>query len=209
LKKFLESLLEEKAPGPYPSFSVFHLIKALELIAKTSQIGRCKLSEELKIGEGATRTLIERLKDADLVSASRKGCSLTTKGKKVWSEFKSTFPQKITLDKNELTSADCNVALQISGGGNRLRTGLEQRDAAIVAGARSAITIVFKKQKLVIPTISKDVARDFPSVFRQITELLRLKENDAVVVGSANNWSKAEYGAWAAAWTLIDNNGVQ
>jgi hypothetical protein len=60
LKKFLESLLEEKAPGPYPSFSIFHIIKTLELIAKMSQVGRGKLSEELKIGEGATRTLIER-----------------------------------------------------------------------------------------------------------------------------------------------------
>jgi len=209
LKKFLESLLEEKAPGPYLSFSIFHLIKAFELISKTSQIGRCKLSEELKIGEGATRTLIERLKDADLVSTSRKGCLLTTNGEKVWSEFQLTFPQKINLDKNELTLADCNVALQVSGGGNRLRAGLEQRDAAIITGARSAITIVFKKQKLIIPAISEDVARDFPSVFRQITGLLRLKENDAVVIGSADNWSQAEYGAWAAAWSLIDNNGVQ
>jgi hypothetical protein len=86
---------------------------------------------------------------------------------------------------------------------------LEQRDAAIATGARSAITIVFKKRKLIIPAISEDVARDFPSVFRQITGLLRLKENDAVVIGSADNWSQAEYGAWAAAWSLIDNNGVQ
>ena len=209
MKKLLESLLKEKAPGPYPSFSIFHLIKAFELIAKTSQIGRYKLSDELKIGQGATRTLIERLKDADLVSTSRKGCSLTTKGEKVWSEFQLTFPQKINLDKNELTLADCSVALQVSGGGNRLRVGLEQRDAAIITGARSAITIVFKKQKLIIPAISEDVARDFPSVFRQITELLRLKENDAVVIGSADNWSQAEYGALAAAWSLIDNNGVR
>ena len=209
MKKFLESLLKEKAPGPYPSFSIFHLIKAFELIAKTSQIGRYKLSDELKIGQGATRTLIGRLKDADLVSTSRKGCSLTTKGEKVWSEFQLTFPQKINLDKNELTLADCNIALQVSGGGNRLRVGLEQRDAAIITGARSAITIVFKKQKLIIPAISEDVARDFPSVFGQITRLLRLKENDAVVIGSADNWSQAEYGAWAAAWSLIDNNGVQ
>ena len=209
MKRFLESLLEEKAPGPYPSFSIFHIIKALELIAKMSQVGRGKLSEELKIGEGATRTLIERLKDAHLISASRKGCALTVKGEKVWNEFQSTFPQKINLDKNELTLANCNIAVQISRGGNKIRTGLEQRDAAIIAGARSAITIVLRRKKMVIPSISNDVARDFPSVFSQLTEFLKLKENDAVVIGSADNWKQAEYGAWAAAWTLIDNNGVQ
>jgi predicted transcriptional regulator len=208
LKKFLESLLEKQAPGPSPSFSIFHLIKALELIAKTSQIGRCKLSKELKIGEGKIRTLIKRLKNADLIYTSRKGCSLTAKGEKVWREFQAIFPQKINLDKNELTCADCNVALQIRGGGSRLRGGLEQRDAAIIAGARSAITIVFEKQKLIIPNISKDVIQDFPNVFLQIAGQLKMKENDVVVIGSADDWAQAEYGAWAAAWTLINNNCV-
>lgn len=209
LKKFLESLLEEKAPGPYPSFSILHIIKALELISKTQQPGRGKLSEELKIGEGATRTLIERLKYADLVSASRKGCSLTAKGEKVWDEFQSIFPKKIELKKNELTSAACTVAVQVNGGGNKVRAGLEQRDAAMMAGARGATTIVSRKQKLFIPTISEDISRDYPSIYSQIAELFELKENDAVVIGNADNWNKAEYGAWAAAWTLIDNNGVQ
>jgi len=208
LKKFLESLLEEKAPGPYPSFSVYHLIKGLELVAKTGQVGRGKLAEELKIGEGATRTLIERLKAAHLISVSKKGCSLTEKGKKIWNEFESIFPQKNNLEKNELALADCNVAVQIRGGGDRVRTGVEQRDAAVIAGAKGAATLVFKGNKLVMPNVSEDVSQDFPIVFRQITALLRLKENDAVVIGSADTWSRAEYGALAAAWTLIENNGV-
>jgi len=208
LKKFLESLLEEKAPGPYPSFSVYHLIKGLELVAKTGQVGRGKLAEELKIGEGATRTLIERLKTAHLISVSKKGCSLTEKGKKIWNEFESIFPQKNNLEKNELALADCNVAVQIRGGGDRVRTGVEQRDAAVIAGAKGAATLVFKGKKLVMPNVSEDVSQDFPIVFRQITALLRLRENDAIVIGSADTWSRAEYGALAAAWTLIENNGV-
>jgi predicted transcriptional regulator len=208
LKKFFERLLEEKAPGPYPSFSILHIIKALGHIAKTSQVGRGKLSAELKIGEGATRTLIERLESADLVSASRKGCALTAKGEKVWRKFQSKFPQKTNLKKNELALADCNVIVQVRGGAEKVRAGLEQRDAAVIAGAKGATTMIFKDAKLVIPTISKNVARDFPIAFRQITAILRLKENDAIVMGSADNWSLAEYGALAAAWTLVEDNGV-
>jgi len=208
LKKFLESLLEERAPGPFPSFSVLHLIKCLELVAKTGQIGRGKLAEELRIGEGATRTLIERLKTARLISVSRKGCVLTEKGKKIWNEFKSIFPQKTSLERNELALADCNVAVQIRGVGNRVRIGVEQRDAAIIAGAKGATTLVFMGKKLILPKMSEDVSHDFPVAFHQITTLLKLKENDAVVVGSADTWSRAEYGALAAAWTLIENNGV-
>lgn len=208
MKKLLESLLEERAPGPYPSFSVYHLIKGLELIAKTSQVGRGKLSEELKIGEGATRTLIERLKTVHLISVSKKGCSLTEKGKKIWNEFESIFPQKTNLEKNELALADCNVAVQIRDRGDRVRTGIEQRDAALIAGAKGAMTLVFKGKRLVMPNISEDVSQDFPIAFRQITALLKLRENDVVVIGSADSWSRAEYGALAAAWTLIENDGV-
>ena len=208
LKKFLESLLEEKAPGPYPSFSVYHLIKAFELVAKAGQVGRGKLAEELKIGEGATRTLIERLKTAHLISVSKKGCSLTEKGKKIWNEFESIFPQKTNLERNELALADCNVAVQVRGGGDIVRTGIEQRDAAVIAGAKGATTLVFKGKKLIMPNISEDVSQDFPIAHRQITALLKLRENDAVVIGSADTWSRAEYGALAAAWTLIENNGA-
>jgi len=208
MKKFLESLVAEKAPGPYPSFSVYHVIKAFEHVAKIGEVGRGKLSKELKIGEGATRTLIERLKTADLISVSKKGCSLTEKGKKIWNEFESIFPQKINLERSELALADCNVAVQVRGGGDRLRIGIEQRDAAVIAGAKGATTLVFKGKKLVIPNISDDVSRDFPVAFRQITALLKLRENDAVVIGSADTWGRAEYGALAAAWTLVVNNGV-
>lgn len=208
MKKLLESLLEEKAPGPYLSFSIFHLIKALELIAKEGPIGRGKLSEELKTGEGAIRTLIERLKDAGLITVSKKGCSLTEKGEKIWSKMQLIFPQKAKLEPNELTLAACNVAIRVSGCGEKVRSGVEQRDAALLAGAKGAITLFFRRNKLVLPTISEDVAKDFPAAFDQITKQLLLEEEDVVVIGSADAWDKAEYGALAAAWSLIENDGV-
>jgi len=203
LKKLLESLLEEKAPGPSPSFSVFHLIKALELIAKTGPIGRGKISQELKTGEGATRTLIERLKDAGLVAITKPGCSLTKKGDEVWNDFKSVFPQKIRLEEIDLTLAPYNTAVQIKNRGEKVKAGVEQRDAAIMSGAKGATTLIFRNKKLVLPTISENVAQDFPLTHRQISKLLKLEENDVVVIASADSWEMAEYGALAAAWTLI------
>ena len=207
VKKILERLVEERAPGPYPSFSVFHLIRALELIAKRGPIGRGRLSEELKTGEGATRTLIDRLKGAELIVVSKPGCSLTKEGERVWNEFQSIFPRKVRLEKNELTLAARNVAMLVKGCGDRVGAGVEQRDAAIITGARGATTLLFKNQKLMVPTITENVARDFPVAFNQITGLMELEENDVIVIGSADSWEKAEYGALAAAWTLVENNG--
>jgi len=206
IKKFLERLLEERPPGPYPSFSLFHLIRALELIAKKGPIGRGKLSEELKTGEGATRTIIDRLKDAELIVTSKPGCSLTKDGERIWNEFQSIFPRKVRLEESKLTLAACNVAMLIKGCGDRVRAGVEQRDAAIMTGARGATTLVFKSQKLTAPMISENVARDFPAAFNQITELMEMDDNDVIVIGSADTWERAEYGALAAAWTLIESN---
>lgn len=208
MKKLLESLLEEKAPGPYLSFSIFHLIKALELIAKEGPIGRGKLSQELKTGEGATRTLIERLKNAGLIAVSKQGCLLTEKGDNIWSKMQLLFPQKVKLKPNELALAACNVAIRVRGCSDKVRSGLEQRDAALLAGAKGAITLFFRRDKLVLPAISEDVAKDFPSAFGQIAKHLLLEENDVIVIGSADAWDKAEYGALAAAWSLIENNGI-
>ena len=94
----------------------------------------------------------------------------------------------------------------IKGGGDKVKTGVEQRDAAILTGAKGATTLVFKKQTLIQPGISENLARDFPTAFNQITRRLEPKNNDVIVVGSADTWQKAEYGALAAAWTLIQNN---
>ena len=209
VKKFLERLLKERAPGPYPSFSVFHLTKALELIAEEGPIGRGKLSEKLKTGEGVARTLINRLMNAGLIDISKPGCSLTKEGERVWKEFQSIFPRKVRLEQqSELTLAACNVAMLIKGCGDKVKVGMDQRDAAIMMGAKGATTLVFKNQTLLLPgrPTSVNVAQDFPSDFHQITKLLEPEENDAIVIGSADTWEKAEYGALAAAWTLIADN---
>jgi len=206
LKKLLEGLVGERAPGPSPSFSLFHLIKALELTAQEGPIGRGKLSKRLGIGEGATRTLIDRLNNEGIIKTSKLGCSLTRKGEKVWNQFQSIFSKKVKLEKSKLTLADCNIAVLIKGCGDQVKTGVEQRDAAVLTGAKGATTLLFKNQRLIQPGISENLARDFPAAFDQITKRLRLEDNDAVVVGSANTWDKAEYGALAAAWTLIQDD---
>ena len=204
MKRMLEALLEEKAPGPFPSFAIHHAIKAFELIAK-EHVGRGRLSEQLGIGEGATRTLLNRLKEAGLIVVSKKGCSFTARGNRLWKELGLVFVKKACLGRNELVLTKCNVAIQLRGLGNEVQTGLEQRDAALIAGARGATTLVFKKGKLVMPNMSEDISRDYPVAYKQLTSLLHLNENDAVVIGGADSLDKAEYGAYAAAWTLIDD----
>ncbi|MCW4021351.1 MAG: DUF4443 domain-containing protein [Candidatus Bathyarchaeota archaeon] len=203
VKLFLEGLTVEKAHGPHPSFTVYDLLKVFEIIAEKGLIGRGKLSEKLGLGEGATRTLIARLTDAKLVATSKKGCVFTKKGKEVWDEIKAVLPRKTELRRNELAFAAYNVAVLVKGRSERVAKGLEQRDAAVRAGARGAMTLVYRDNKLVLPTISTDVAKDHPKAFHQISSLLEPEENDIVVISCADQLKEAEYGALAAAWTVI------
>jgi len=201
-KRSLEKLTREKAPGPNPSFSSFHFLLALELIAK-KPIGRNKMAHELGIGEGATRTLIGRLKEEDLASISKAGCALTKKGMELWKEYTSNI-KKARIEKNELTFAECSFAVLVKRSGHKVRTGMEQRDAAIVAGARGATTILFKKGLLVFPAVKRNMKKDFPKASDQIMGLLKPQEDDTIIVVSSDDPAKAEHGALAAAWTLID-----
>jgi predicted transcriptional regulator len=201
-KQILEKIAGERAPGPSPTFSLFHVLNAIEIMAK-KPIGRGMLAEKLKVGEGAVRTLISRLQKAGLVATSKAGCILTKKGLSLWKEYKAIFKEKIEIEKNELTLAECNFAILVKNHAHKVESGMEQRDAAVMVGAKSATTLLFKEKRLIIPSVSNNVAEDFPKAASQILKLLKPEENDVVIIVSANSPEKAQYGALAAAWALL------
>jgi len=205
-KQLLEKVASERVPGPSPTFSVLHLLWAIELMAEKS-IGRSKLAEGLHVGEGAVRTILGRLKNARLVSTSKTGCALTDNGLRLWKEYRSIFKKKADIGKIELGLADYNLAILVKGLGHKVKSGVEQRDAAVMAGAKGATTVVFKKGHLVIPSVSSNVVNDFPKAANRIISLLEPNENDVIIIGSANSLAKAEYGTLAAAWTLLNSHG--
>jgi len=202
LKQSIEKLMKEKAPGPNPTFSIFHFLRAIELIAE-KPICRNKLAHELGIGEGATRTLIRRLQDEGLTSMSKVGCTLTEKGRELWDAYRSII-KKTRVEKNELAFGEYSYAVLVKKSGHKVRTGMEQRDAAIMAGARGATTILLKNGQLVFPAVDRNLKKDFPKASDQITRLLKPKEDDTIIVVSSDNLAKAEHAALAAAWTLVD-----
>jgi len=202
-KRLLEKLTKAKAAGPTASFSEPHLLLALEHIA-AQPIGRNKLAEDLGIGEGVTRTLIDRLKNAKLIDISRAGCFLTPEGRRLFREYESVI-KKTKVDKNELTLENFNCAVLVRNCASKVKTGMEQRDAAIMAGAKSATTLVYKKGRLSFPSSNQEL-KEYLNASSQIEDVLKPKENDAIIIVGSNKPDKAEYGALAAALTLLDNH---
>jgi predicted transcriptional regulator len=204
-KRFIESLASPKGPGPSTTFSMFHIFYALELVAK-KPIGRNKLAEKLNVGEGAIRTIISRLKDAGLIVTSKEGCNLTDKGLSVWKNFVDVFPKRVEIEKTALTTSEYNYAFLVKNKGHKVKSGIDQRDAAIMGGARRALVMVFKNGRLIIESISNSIEKDFPEAANRILKNLKPEDNDVIIIAGADNPLKAKRGAFAASWVLIGNN---
>jgi len=204
-KSFIESLASPKGPGPSTTFSMFHIFYALELVAK-KPIGRNKLAEKINVGEGAIRTIISRLKDSGLIVTSKEGCTLTDKGLSVWKNFETAFPKRVEIEKTALTTSEYNYAFLVKNKGHKVKSGIDQRDAAIMGGARRALVIVFKNGHLIIESISTSIKRDFPEAANMILRDLKPEDNDVIIIAGADDLLKAKRGAFAASWVLISND---
>ena len=204
-KNFIESFARPKGPGPSTTFSIFHIFYALELMAE-KPIGRTKLAEKLNIGEGAIRTIISRLKDAGLIVTSKEGCNLTDKGLNVWEKFAEVFPKRIKIKKTPLTTSEYNYAFLVKNKGHKVKSGIDQRDAAIMGGARRAVAIVFKNGRLMIESCSNSIEKDFPEAANRILKDLKPEDNDVIIIAGADNLLKAKRGAFAASWALLGND---
>jgi predicted transcriptional regulator len=204
-KRFIESLASPKGPGPSTTFSMFHIFYALELMAK-KPIGRNKLAAKLNVGEGAIRTIISRLKDAGLIVTSKEGCSLTEKGLSVWRSFVEVFPKRVEIEKTALTTSRYNYAFLVKNKAHKVKSGIDQRDAAIMGGARRALVIVFKNGRLMIESVSDSLEDTFPKTAAEILTNLEPEENDVIIIAGAADPLKAKRGAFAASWVLLEND---
>jgi predicted transcriptional regulator len=175
---------------------------ALQLLSQ-KPIGRNKLAEQLGVGDGAIRTIISRLAEADLIITSKAGCELTEKGKDIWRQFEEIFPKEVDFGKSDLNPNEYNYAFLVRNCGEKVGSGINQRDAAIIAGAHKAFVMVYHGGHLKIETVIEDMEKQYPKTTKQMLEQLQPQENDAIVVASAESSLRAKRGAFAASWSLI------
>ena len=202
LKKFIQEIAGKKAPGPSTTFTVFHIFYALELMSQ-KPLGRNTLAKKLDVGDGAVRTIISRLRSAELIETSKEGRILTKKGVETWRQFEQFFPKRVEIPKTELSQSDFNFAFLVKNSGDKVKPGIDQRDAAIIAGARKALVTVFKGGHLRIQSVSDCIEKDYPKAAAQILEQLAPEDNDVIIIAGADSALRAKRGAFAAGWTLL------
>jgi predicted transcriptional regulator len=202
-KHLIEEITSQKAPGPSTTFKTAHIFYALELMAE-KPVGRNRISRQLNVGEGAVRTIISRLKRAGLILTTKEGCSLTPRGLNVWKKFTEIFPIRAEIEKTEITKSEYNYAFLVKNSGHKIQSGIEQRDAAIMAGAKRAVIIVSRNGHLIIASVSDNLEREFPSATSQILSKIHPENNDVIIIVGAGIPQNAKQGAFAASWALLD-----
>jgi hypothetical protein len=198
----IERVAAKTAPGRPPLFAEAHVIKALENISFHQTVGRMKLSRDLQLGEGETRTLVKHLKNEGLIDVSKSGISISAAGKELLGGLRALLSEQVEIPSTSLTVGSFNVAVRVAGMKDFVTYGLEQRDAAMMAGAKGATTLVFTKKGLSLPGTGENVSK-IDSCLLVALSKLSLKEGDVIIIGSADEKIKAELGSKTAALELL------
>ena len=195
--QILERLSEKTAPGQTPEFTKTHVLLAI-LTINREKIGRKQLSRKLELGEGTVRNLINRLQEEELILTTRQGVSLTEKGEKFLLDISSNI-KGTQIDDTRITVGEYNYAVIIRNQAQKVRFGVEQRDQALISGAKGATTIKFNKGDFIIPGVDSKL----DEFILEKLENLNPKDDDVIIIGTGDTPFSAKIGAYSAGLMLI------
>ncbi len=191
--------------GPLPHLTPLQLLNSLLLIEHEGPLGRRALAQALHINDGIARGLLERLAEQGVVTVEDTGATLTPQGKSRLQQVLWSISVKkiLALDSTDLVPGRLAVGIHISRRYQNGMTGIPQRDEAVKAGADGSITMTVKDGKLVVPPDNKDTAILFPKEYSRLRNLFKPSEGDLIIIGFAEDKSRAMSGALAAVLSLF------
>ncbi len=189
--------------GPAPKFNDYHIWKSIMSMDIDEPIGRKKLSSILGIGEGSTRTILNILLDNKYIDIDKSGITLTKEG----DEYRSLiFLDAKPVTIMDLTIGQYNCAVLIKHAARRISFGCEERDSAIISGAKGATTLICSNNRLLFPGSDYPVDDDTE---RRIRDIFAVRNDDAIIIGTADTYDLAECGAISAALNTMGGLRLQ
>ena len=126
--------------GPVHRFADYHVYKTLSVLSDGRRKGRKQLADMVNVGEGSMRTIIEYLRDHEMIEVKQTGVKIASKGH----EFLSKLP--IYMERVEPTDSTLGELQRCRSWSKvmsmKIKMGVEQRDSAIKAGAEGATTVI-------------------------------------------------------------------
>jgi hypothetical protein len=208
--KALFKVAGKYAPSRNISFGIVHIFKTLQLIENRGHVSRVLLSKELALGGGVVKTLIKRLKMQDMIHTTKSGTKMTEKGKSIYSHLRSSVPAELSVPKCSVALGKFNYAILLKQFNFAIKSGIEQRDAAIKMGAKGATTLLYKSGRFVMPSTegTLDPLHAEPEIRNLLINRMQpIEDGDAIIIGSDDvSKRSAELAAKSAAlFTIMDH----
>ena len=204
--QLISKVAERNAPSRMLSFNQVHVFKTIQMMENNKKTSRSLMMYELGLGEGSVKTLVKHLKMQGLVENSNAGMWLTNKGKVVYTKLQTSMPKEMTIPKCSISLGKFNHAILLKNMSYNIKSGIEQRDAAIRAGAIGATTLIFKHKRLEIPGTGEDFAKNDPKIHLLIIEKLEPDENDVIIIASSHDKKIAEMAAKSTALHILEDS---
>ena len=192
-------IIESPQYGPMFRFTDANVYWALHILSSGKRIGRKKLADDIGVGEGSMRRIIETLRERDMIMIKQTGITITKTG--------LSYIERIPIEIVDVNIGDAvygrfQKSIVVRGVAEKIQNGMQQRDVGIRVGALGCTTIVIRDGKLMMPP---DWVLDEknPELAETIYEKTKLTDKDALIVGSADDDKKAMVAALTAAFELI------
>lgn len=167
-------------------------------------IGRYTLKNILNLSEGVIRSLLKDLSKKNLLKASKAGSELTLKGKEFFKKIiKSSGIINIKEFKElKIISNKYCFGIHVKSP-KKIFSELEIRDEAVKKGAKGAITMIFKNNKLGIPSLSKKIIKTYSEELKNIESSFSLNEGDIIILSFGDDKWRTLEGGISATISLI------
>lgn len=194
-------ILGYKEFGPIYRFTDAEIYWTLWYLSRAKILGRRTIASNVGLGEGSIRSILNILKEWDLVHIRSKGIVLSENGRR----FLDAIPLNIVeipvlgnyLDDEELHRCCVHVSKRAS----KVTDGIRQRDMCIKNGAKGCVTFVMTDGRLTIPPdIDMESNHD---VTGEIVKSAGMCNGDVLVVGYSLDRLGAANGALSASLDLI------
>ena len=191
-------IIESPQYGPMFRFTDANVYWALHTLSSGKRMGRKRLADEIGVGEGSMRRILETLREWEMIQIKQSGITITRSGL----GFLSEIPLKvIDVDLGDSIVGDYSQSVLAFNVADKIQNGMQQRDAGIRVGATGCTTLVIRDGNLIIPPDwNMDVER--PEIAKNV-RATGITDKDAIIVGSGNDQRTAMMAALTAAFELF------
>lgn len=163
----------------------------LLILDREGPVGRYRLKDIIGLSEheGLVKLMLADLQKQDYISASKSGCILTQNGKTLLEKrLKALHIVDIKpFDFPLLKVGPVSIGLHLQNRADKIDSAMEIRDIAVRGGATGATIILFKEEKVSVPSVHQDFLSENPNLAKKIRESFNLEDNDVIVIVSTED----------------------